>query len=55
MAPLLSDNNLEASSGFAVDLWKDRIVFLENESNHTDTVIKFLTKKLVDDNWQVGS
>ena len=55
MASLLSDNDLEASSGFAVDLWKDKIVVLENEPNHTDTVTKFLTKNLVQDNWQVGS
>ena len=42
-ASLLSDNGIEASSGFAVDLLKERIVFLENKLKQKDTVIKFLT------------
>ena len=54
-ASLLSDNGIEASSGFVVDLLKERIVFLENELRQKDTVIKFLTKKLVEDNCQVVS
>ena len=49
-ASLLSDNGIEASSGFAVDLLKERIVFLENKLKQKDTVIKFLTKRLVEDN-----
>ena len=52
-ASLLSDNGIEASSGFAVDLLKERIVFLENKLKQKDTVIKFLTKRLVEDNCQV--
>ena len=52
---LLSANVIEASSGFVVDLLKERIVFLENELKQLDTVIKFLTKKLVEDNCQVAS
>ena len=52
---LLSANVIEASSGFVVDLLKERIVFLENELKQLDTVIKFLTKKLVEDNCQVVS
>ena len=36
-----------------MDLLKERIVFLENELKQKDTVIKFLTKKLVEDNCQV--
>ena len=43
------------SSGFVVDLFKERIVFLENELKQKDTVIKFLTKKLVEDNCHVVS
>ena len=54
-ASLLSDNGIEASLGFVVDLLKERIVFLENELKQKDTVIKFLTKKLVEDNCQVVS
>ena len=38
-----------------VDLLKDRIVLLENELKEKDAVIKFLTKKLVEDNCQVDS
>ena len=34
---------------------KEGIVFLENELKQKDTVIKFLTKKLVEDNCQVVS
>ena len=34
---------------------KHRVVFLENEVKRKDTVIKFLTKKLVEDNCQVVS
>ena len=34
---------------------KHRVVFLENEVKRKDTVIKFLTKKLVEDNYQVVS
>ena len=52
---LLSDNGIEASSGFVVGLFKERIVLLENELKQLDTVIKFLTKKLVEDNCQVVS
>ena len=52
---LLSDNDIEASSGFVVDLLKERIVFLENELKQKDTVIKFLTKNLVEDNCEVVS
>ena len=51
---LLSDNGIEASSGFVVGLFKERIVLLENELKQLDTVIKFLTKKLVEDNCQVA-
>ena len=54
-ASLLSDNSTEASSGSVVYLLKERIVFLENELKHKDTVIAFLTKKLVEDNCQVVS
>ena len=54
-ASLLSDNDIEASSGFAVGLLKERIVFLENELKQKDTVIKFLTKKLAEDSCQVAS
>ena len=54
-ASLLSDNGIEASSGFVVNLLKERIVLLENELKQKDTVIKFLTKKLVEDNCQVVS
>ena len=54
-AYLRSDNGVEASSGFAVDLLKERIVFLENELKQKDTVIKFPTKKLVEANCQVVS
>ena len=43
-ASLLSDNGVEASLGFVVDLLKDMIVFLENELKQKDTIIKFLTK-----------
>ena len=52
---LLSDNGIEASSGFVLGLFKERIVLLENELKQLDTVIKFLTKKLVEDNCQVAS
>ena len=52
-ASLLSDNGIEASLGFVVDILKERIVFLENELKQKDTVIKFLTKNLVEDNCQV--
>ena len=52
-ASLLSDSGVEASSSFVVDLLKDRIVFLENKLKQKDTVIKFLTKRLVEDNCQV--
>ena len=38
-----------------VDLLKDRIVSLENELKQKDTVIKFLTKKLVENNYQLVS
>ena len=48
---LLSDNGVEASSDFVVDLLKDRIVFLENKLKQKDTVIK----RLVEDNCQVVS
>ena len=34
---------------------KERIVFLENELKQKNTVIKFLTKKLIEDNCQVVS
>ena len=44
---------IEASSGFAVDILKERIMFLENELEHKDIVIIFLTKKLVEDHSQV--
>ena len=54
-ASLLSDNGIEASSGFVVDILKEKIVILENELKQKDTVIKFLTKKLVEDNCQVVS
>ena len=52
---LLSDNGIEAFSGLVVDLLKERIVFLENELKQKDSVIKFLIKKLVEDNSQVVS
>ena len=52
-ASLLSDNSVEASLSFVVDLLKDRVVFLESELKQKHTVIKFLTKKLVEDNCQV--
>ena len=51
-ASLLSDNGTEASLGFIVDLSKEMIVFLENELKQKDSVTKFLTKKLVEDNCQ---
>ena len=54
-ASLLSDNGVEASLGVVVDLLKDRVVFWKNELKQNDTVIKFLTKKLVEDNCQVFS
>ena len=54
-ASLLSDNGIEASLGFVVDILKERIVFLENELKQKNNVIKFLTKKLVEDNCQVVS
>ena len=54
-ASLLSDNGVEASLGVVVDLLKDRVVFWKNELKQNDTVIKFLTKKLVEDNCQVVS
>ena len=54
-ACLLSDNGVEASLGVVVDLLKDRVVFWKNELKQNDTVIKFLTKKLVEDNCQVVS
>ena len=38
-----------------MDPFKERIVFLENELKQKDTVIKLLTKKLVEDNCQVVS
>ena len=38
-----------------VDLLKDRILSLENELKQKDTVIKFLTKKLVENNYQLVS
>ena len=38
-----------------VDLLKDRIVSLENELKQKDTVIKFLTKKLVENNYHLVS
>ena len=52
-ASLLSDNGIEASPGFVVDLLKEKIVFLENDLKQNDTVIKFLKKKLVEGNCQV--
>ena len=52
---LLCGSGLEASSGFVMDLLKDRIVSLENELKQKNTVIKFLTKKLVENNCQVVS
>ena len=52
---LISDNGIQVSSGFVVDLLKERIVFLENELKQKDTVINFLTKKLIGDNCQVVS
>ena len=52
---LLSDNGIEASLGSVVGLLKERIVFLENELKQKDSVIKILTKKLVEDNCQVVS
>ena len=54
-ASLLSDNGVEASLGVVVDLLKDRFVFWKNELKQNDTVTKFLTKKLVEDNCQVVS
>ena len=54
-ASLLSDNGVEASLGVVVDLLKDRVVFWKNELKQNDTVIKFPTKKLVEDNCQVVS
>ena len=54
-ASLLSDNDVEASSGFFADILKDRIVFLESELKQKDTAMKFLTEKLVEDNCQVVS
>ena len=38
-----------------MDLLKERIVFLENNLKQKDSAIKFLTKKLVEDNCQVVS
>ena len=38
-----------------MDLLKERMVFLENNLKQKDSVIKFLTKKLVEDNCQVVS
>ena len=52
---LLPGNGIEASSGFPVNLLKERILFLENELKQKYSVIKFLTKKLVKDNCQVVS
>ena len=54
-ASLLSDNGVDPSSGFFVDLLKERIVILENELKQKDSVIKFLIKTLVEDNCQVVS
>ena len=54
-ASLLSDNGIKASSGFVVDLLKERIMILENELKQKDSVIQFLTKKLVEGNCQVVS
>ena len=54
-ASLLSDNAIESSSGFVGDLLKERIVFLENKLKQKDSVMKFLRKKLVEDNCQVVS
>ena len=54
-ASLLSDNGIEASSSLVLDLLKERIAFLENELKQKDTVIKSLTKKLVEDDCQVVS
>ena len=54
-ASLLSDNGIEASLGVVVNLLKDSVVFWKNELKQNDTVIKFLTKKLVEDNCQVVS
>ena len=47
---LPTDNNIKASSGFASDLLKRRIVFLEKELKQKDTAVKFLTKKFAYDN-----
>ena len=52
---LLCDNGIQGSSGFVVDLLKERIVFLENELKQKDTVISYITKKLIGDNCQVVS
>ena len=54
-ASLLSDNAIESSSGFVGNLLKERIVFLENKLKQKDSIMKFLRKKLVEDNCQVVS
>ena len=54
-ASLLSDNGVKASSGFVVDLLKERIMILENELKQKDSAIQFLTKKLVEGDCQVVS
>ena len=54
-ASLISDNGIQVSSGFAIDLLKERIVFLESKLKQKDTVINFLTKKLIGNNCQVVS
>ena len=54
-ASLIIDNGIQVSSGFVVDLLKESIVFLENKLKQKDTVINFLTKKLIGDNCQVVS
>ena len=54
-ASLLSDNCSEVSWSFVVDLLKERILFLRNELKQKDTVIHFLTKKLMEDNCQAVS
>ena len=54
-ASLLSDNAIESSSGFVGDVLKERIVFLENKLKQKDSIMKFLRKKLVEDNCQVVS
>ena len=54
-ASLLPDNAIESSSGFVGDVLKERIVFLENKLKQKDSIMKFLRKKLVEDNCQVVS